>query len=53
MNSIASYLFWERYGETRIAFPIPIGYNIDYRPSGVSECYTLRLPARLNLFPIT
>ena len=52
MNSVAAFLFWERYGETRIAFPIPIGYNVDYRPTGTSDCYVLRLPPRLNPFPL-
>jgi hypothetical protein len=48
MHSVAAYLFWERYKEVQLAFPLPVGYNPRNRPTGVGETYKLLLPpARL------
>lgn len=50
MQAVATYLFWERYREIQISFPLPIGYNPDNRPFGVAKTYRLRLSPRRPLF---
>lgn len=50
MDTVAAYLFWERYGEVQLTFPIPIGYNPDHCPQGVSTTYELVLEPRRSLF---
>lgn len=50
MQSVAAYLFWERYGEVHLTFPLPIGYNPEYRPLGVSTTYRLDLEPRRSLY---
>lgn len=49
MHVVASYLFWEKYGEVQLTFPLPVGYNRDNRPLGVAKVYTLELPERSAL----
>lgn len=39
MQAVATYLFWEKYKEVQLVFPLPIGYSIDKRPHGVSKTY--------------
>jgi len=48
MQTLASFVFWERYPEVQITFPIPIGYDPARRPLGVGETYGIRLPGRLS-----
>jgi hypothetical protein len=50
MQTIASFLFWEKYPEVQVTFPLPIGYDPDRRPRGVESTYALELPGRLT-FP--
>jgi hypothetical protein len=49
MNSVAAYLFWERYGEVQLTFPLPIGYNPKHSPTGVDKTYCLELRPRRGL----
>lgn len=49
MHSLAAYLFWERYGEVRLTFPLPIGYDPDIRPVGASMTYVVALEPRRPL----
>lgn|GEM_PF-2766799 len=50
MQSVAAYMFWERYGEVQLIFPIPIGYEPANCPQGVSTTYQLLLNPRRTLF---
>jgi len=50
MQSVAAYLFWERYGEVHLTFPLPIGYNPDHRPIGASLTYRLDLEPKRSLY---
>jgi len=50
METVAAYLFWERYGETQLIFPIPIGYDPANCPQGASTTYQLVLDPRRTLF---
>ena len=43
MHVVASYLFWEKYGEVQLSFPLPVGYNKSNRPMGVGKVYSLEL----------
>ena len=49
MNSVAAYLFWERYGEVQLTFPLPIGYDPKNGPTGVDTTYCLDLRPRKAL----
>ena len=48
MQVIATFLFWERYPEVQVTFPIPIGYDPDFRPRGVGDTFSVTLPGRLR-----
>jgi hypothetical protein len=48
LQTIGTYLFWERYPEIQINFPIPIGYDPSRRPIGVDTTYFTTLPGRLS-----
>lgn len=50
MHSVAAYLFWERYGEVQLIFPIPIGYDPANCPQGAGTTYQLVLNPRRTLF---
>ncbi|MDA8747393.1 hypothetical protein N9M66_04205 [Litoreibacter sp.] len=50
MHSIAAYMFWERYGEIQLSFPLPIGYNISHRPRGIGKAYFVDLYEQRMLF---
>lgn len=50
MHSIAAYMFWERYGEIQLSFPLPIGYNISHRPKGIGTAYFVDLYEQRMLF---
>ena len=50
MHTVAAYLFWERYGEIQLTFPIPIGYDPNHCPQGASTTYELVLEPRRSLF---
>jgi hypothetical protein len=49
MNSVAAYIFWERYGEVQLTFPLPIGYDPKHGPIGVDKTYCLDLRPRRGL----
>jgi len=49
MHSLAAYLFWERYGEIRLTFPLPIGYDPEIRPRGAGTTYEVELSPRRPL----
>lgn len=48
MQTIASFLFWERYPEAQITFPLPIGYDPERCPKGVDATYSLEVYGRLS-----
>jgi hypothetical protein len=48
MQSLAVFLFWERYPEVQVTFPLPIGYDPDRRPTGVSTSYSVQIEPRLS-----
>lgn len=50
MHSVAAYMFWERYGEIQLSFPLPIGYNTKHRPKGVGKTYFVDLYEQRMLF---
>ncbi|PKB14103.1 hypothetical protein B0I00_2732 [Novosphingobium kunmingense] len=50
MHSLAAYLFWERYGEIRLTFPLPIGYDPEIRPEGAGVTYEVTLEPQRPLF---
>ncbi len=50
MHAVASYIFWERYGEVQLSFPMPIGYDVENRPRGVGNVYCADLYERRTLF---
>jgi hypothetical protein len=50
METVASYLFWERYPEVQITFPLPIGYDPERRPKGVGATYCLDVPGKLSFW---
>ena len=39
MQAVAVYLFWEKYKEVQLVFPMPLGYSTDRKPKGVSDTY--------------
>lgn len=49
IHSLAAYLFWERYGEVRLTFPLPIGYDPEIRPKGAGITYEVMLEPRRPL----
>lgn len=53
MHSLAAYLFWERYGEVRLTFPLPIGYDPEIRPKGAGVTYCVELKPRRPLLTET
>lgn len=50
MHSVAAFLFWEKYREVQLTFPIPIGYDPTQRPKGIGKTFETRLGPRLALF---
>jgi hypothetical protein len=50
MQVVGTYLFWERYKEVQLVFPLPIGYVMDRRPKDVSDSYLTVLPPRNSLY---
>lgn len=45
---IAAFLFWEKYPEVQVSFPLPIGYNPENRPKGKGRTAVLSLPGRVQ-----
>lgn len=50
MQTVAAYLFWERYSETQLMFPMPIGYDPSRSPKGAGTTYATTLEPRSLLF---
>ena len=50
MQTVAAYLFWERYSETQLMFPTPIGYDPGRSPKGAGTTYATTLEPRSLLF---
>lgn len=50
MQAVATYLFWEKYKEVQLVFPMPVGYSIDRRPHGVGKTYLTYLHPKNVLF---
>jgi hypothetical protein len=50
MQTLAAYLFWERYRETQLMFPTPIGYDPARSPKGAGTTYATTLEPRALLF---
>ena len=48
MQVVATFLFWERYPEVQVTFPLPIGYDPAKRPVGIGSSYVVRVPGRLS-----
>ncbi|WP_430404186.1 hypothetical protein [Hyphomonas sp.] len=48
LQTVATFLFWERYPEVQINFPLPIGYDPTRKPLGVDQTYCVNLPGRLS-----
>ncbi len=47
MQTVAAYLFWERYKEIQLLFPLPIKYTFERRPKGVDLTYKLCIPPQI------
>jgi len=50
MQTLATYLFWERYPEVQLNFPLPIGYDPERRPTGIGLSYYVDIQPRQTLF---
>jgi hypothetical protein len=50
MHVVTSYLFWEKYGEVQLTFPVPIGYDPSKSPRGFRLTYSVKLAAKHGLF---
>jgi hypothetical protein len=50
MQAVSCYLFWEKYREIQLVFPLPIGYLTDKSPKGIGKTYKTILPTRSSLF---
>lgn len=48
MQVLASYIFWERYQEIKLSFPLPIGYDPTFRPKGVGGTFHVQIPSRVR-----
>lgn len=50
MQAVGTYLFWEKYKEVQVVFPIPLGYSVDRKPEGVGKTYLTYLYPKNTLF---
>jgi len=50
MQVIGVYLFWERYKEVQLVFPMPVAYNLNRSPQGSSDTYITLLEPRDSLY---
>ena len=50
MQVVATFLFWERYKEVQLVFPLPIGYAIELIPKGVGRTFITELEPRNSLY---
>lgn len=52
MHAVATYVFWEKYKEIQLIFPLPIGYATDKKAEGVGKTYTAVLEPRSSLYEV-
>jgi hypothetical protein len=50
MQVVGVFLFWERYKEVQLVFPLPVGYDFDRRPRGTGTTYITCLEPRNSLY---
>lgn len=50
MQVVATFLFWERYKEVQLVFPLPIGYSTELSPIGVGKTFITELEPRNSLY---
>lgn len=50
MQVVATFLFWERYREVQLVFPLPIGYATELSPKGVGRTFITELEPRNSLY---
>jgi len=50
IQTVASFLFWERFPEVQLVFPLPIGYNPKRSPAGIGSTYVYKLPPKSILY---
>lgn len=50
MQVVGTFLFWERYKEVQLVFPLPVGYDLDKKPLGTSATFITKLDARNSLY---
>lgn len=49
MQAVASYLFWERYRDVQLIFPLPVNYLPSRFSSGVRNTFSVLLPTPSEL----
>lgn len=50
MQVVGTFLFWERYKEVQLVFPLPVGYDLDKKPTGTSATFITTLEPRNSLY---
>ncbi|HEY5393104.1 MAG TPA: hypothetical protein VIJ57_13355 [Hanamia sp.] len=50
MQVVGTFLFWERYKEVQLVFPLPVGYDVDKKPVGTSATFITMLEPRSSLY---
>lgn len=50
MQVVGTFLFWERYKEVQLVFPLPVAYDIDKKPLGTSTTFRTTLEPRNSLY---
>lgn len=50
MQVVGAFLFWERYKEVQLVFPLPVGYDLAKKPIGTSTTFITTLEPRHSLY---
>ncbi len=50
MQVVGTFLFWERYKEVQLVFPLPVGYDLEKKPVGSSASFITTLEPRSSLY---
>ena len=50
MQVVGTFLFWERYKEVQLVFPLPVGYDLAKKPLGTSATFITNLEPRNSLY---
>ncbi len=53
MQGVACYLFWERYRDVQLVFPLPVSYLPRRFSAGVGETYQFALPDAEEMAAVT